>query len=666
TTWFSRPDWLAVEIQAIWFALTLGLWAATWHSRFPRIWKPVVLIFSGGLILSAGVLSLNGASLAPFMFLLVLLPVGGAILPWEPKWQAAMSSLCLLLGLFFAVQFNWHNHLVISGLSAMVASIVGSHLVTAAQTRQREKINDYLYALAGSEEKFRKIFETSGSLIAIHEIPDGRTMDVNPAWERTFGCSRQDAVGSLPEDLGFTPDPGSFIQWLSRLKVGDTGSERMPVALRGRKGNLVHCVYSWTTLELNGRDCVVIVGQDVTARVEAEEALRLNREVLLNQERLKAVGELASGIAHDLNNSLNALRLRVELLCNDPALIGRHNDALQLIVRIVRDAASTIARLQDFARRGDERPIESVDLNAIIEQSVEIAKSTLEERNSLLGRSIQIESNVPVLPPIVGDAAELRQTFLNLLLNAQDAMPAGGTIRILASAQTDQIVVKVEDEGLGIPEENLTRIFVPFFSTKGEHGTGLGLSIAAASMARLGGTISAANRPSRGAVFILTFPLGTAKAARQPVNYAPPMTPRRILLIDDDVDNLQALSALLQWKGHSVISTRSSFDALNLLNHSQVDVVCCDLGMPELNGWELASRIKALNDAPAFYLLTGWVAEIRPDDPRRALVDAVLPKPVDPGILDELLADGKSKPPRPDKSFEASTPMNGNARQSDM
>jgi PAS domain S-box-containing protein len=391
-TLFRRPDLLAIEIQGIWLALTLSLWAATWHPHFGRIWKPTVLLFALGLILSAGILTMKGASLAPFMFLLVLLPAGGTILPWEPEWQAGMSLLCLVSGLVFSTQFDWHNHLVISGLSAMVASILGSHFVSVALARQRNNINTYLQALRRSEQKFRKIFATSGSLIAIHTIPDGRIIDVNPAWEKAFGYSREDVLGRVPDDLAFSPDPGGFVQWLSTLKIGDAGAERLPVVLCGHQGNQVHCVYSWTTLELNGRDCVLIVGQDITARVAAEEALRLNREVLMNQERLKAVGELASGIAHDLNNSLNALRLRVELLSNDSTLLSSHNDALQLISRIVRDAASTIGRLQDFARRGQPRPVENVDLNAIIGQSVEIAKSTLEERNLLHGRSIRVES----------------------------------------------------------------------------------------------------------------------------------------------------------------------------------------------------------------------------------------------------------------------------------
>jgi PAS domain S-box-containing protein len=190
-------------------------------------------------------------------------------------------------------------------------------------------------ALGLSEEKFRKIFEMSGSLIAIHSIPDGCLMDVNPAWERTFGYSRKEVLGKLRPDLASTQGRDGFVQWVSSLKIGDAGIGDDPEVVRSRSGSAVHCLYSWTALELNGRECVLVIGQDITARVQAEEELNRNREVLINQERLKAVGELASGIAHDLNNSLNALRLRVELLCADSALLPRHNDSLQLISRIV-------------------------------------------------------------------------------------------------------------------------------------------------------------------------------------------------------------------------------------------------------------------------------------------------------------------------------------------
>ncbi|HKU26417.1 MAG TPA: PAS domain S-box protein [Candidatus Sulfotelmatobacter sp.] len=347
----ARPDWTAIKIEVIWCAITLVLFGATWQRWFSRIWKPASLLFATVLILSTGILSAKGDSPAPFMFLLVLLPVGGAILPWKTRWHCGMCALCLLSGLAFSTQFDWQNHLVISGLPAMIASMLGCHFISVALTRQRNSINAYLQALAQSEGKFRKIFETSGSLIAIYSMSDARIVDVNPAWERTFGYSRKEVLGKLPADLGLLPDRDDFVRWVASLRIGDAGIEQVPVVFRGRADNPVHCVYSWTTLDLDDQQCVLVVGQDVTGRVQAEEELRRNREVLLNQERLKAVGELASGIAHDLNNSLNALRLWLEVLCADPSVTSRHNDALLLISRIVRDASTTIGRLQDFARR---------------------------------------------------------------------------------------------------------------------------------------------------------------------------------------------------------------------------------------------------------------------------------------------------------------------------
>jgi PAS domain S-box-containing protein len=638
--WFLRPDWLAIEIQAIWLVFTLVLLVATWHPRFDRIWRPSVLLLAIAMIVSSGTLSIKGATLAPFMFLLVLLPPAGTILPWEPSWQVGMSSICLVFGLLFSTQFDWQNHLVVSGLSALVASILGSNLVCAALTKQRISINTYLQNLARSEEKFHKIFEMSRSVIAIHSIPDGCLVDVNTAWERTFGYSRQEVLGKMRPDLGSKQARDEFVQWVSSLKVGDAGLGEDPEVFESRQGNSVHCVYSWSALELDGRACVLVVGQDITARVQAEEELRRNREVLLNQERLKAVGELASGIAHDLNNSLNALRLRVELLCADSTLSPRHNESLQLISRIVRDAGSTIGRLQDFARRRHDRPVESVNLNAVITQSVEIAKSTLEEKNFLSDRSIRVEMDVPGLPLVLGDPGEMRQIFLNLLLNAQDAMPVGGTIRITGRSEGEAIVIRVEDEGEGIPPEHLNHVFDPFFSTKGEGGTGLGLSIAYGAMSRIGGSIFAANRAEGGAVFTLSFPLAHAQPIRTSGESATTILTHRVLVADDDPPNLHALSDLLESKGHTVIRASSAPEALEILltGNSQVETVFCDLGMPLVNGWQIAQRVKSLKVPPAFYLVTGWGAEIPADDPRRRLVDGIITKPVDPKILDQLVA----------------------------
>jgi len=642
---FPKSDRLTFELHSAWFVLTVIFFAATWHPWFHRIWKQSVLLFAVTVIVSSGILSIKGAMLAPFMFLLVLLPAGGTILPWEPSWQATMNLICLLLGVLFASEFQWPNQLVISGLEAMIVASLGSLLVTVAITKQRVRISANLQTLALSEEKFRKIFETSGSLIAIHSIPDGKLVDVNPAWEKTFGYCRDEAVGRSPIDLGLLVDHPAFVHWLRMLKIGDAGAGQVPVVFRRRGENRVHCLCSWTTLCLNGRDCVLVVGHDVSARVQAEEELRHNRQVLLNQERLKAVGELASGIAHDLNNSLNALQLWLEVLCAAPSATSRRNDALQWISRIVRDASATIGRLQDFARRRHDRPVENIDLNAILVESVQIAKSTLEEKNFLLGKSIRVEMDVPRLPPVLADPSELRQLILNLLLNAQDAMPAGGTIRISGHVELEAIAVSVEDEGHGIPPEHLNRIFDPFFSTKGERGTGLGLSIAYSTMARIGGSISAGNRIEGGAVFTLKFPIVPPKAIPHAQQCRSEIQPRRVMVTDDDRNNQQAFRALLESRGHAVITASSGPEALEKLMQENlpVDVIFCDLGMPLMNGWEVARRVKSLERPPAFYLLTGWAVEIPADHPDRPFVDAVIAKPVDPKTLDDLLARYKPR-----------------------
>ncbi|HKD67021.1 MAG TPA: hypothetical protein VKB84_09290, partial [Candidatus Binataceae bacterium] len=168
----TRPGLPTIELQAIGFALTLALLTATWHPRFVQFWKPAVLLFAAAMIISSGIWSIKGALPARFLFLLVLLPVGGTCLPWETRWQAGMSAICIIFGSAFVSQMEWRSGLVISALSAMVASILGSHLVNEVLTRQRGRIGSYLKALTRSEEKFRKIFETSVSALSIFAVPD--------------------------------------------------------------------------------------------------------------------------------------------------------------------------------------------------------------------------------------------------------------------------------------------------------------------------------------------------------------------------------------------------------------------------------------------------------------------------------------------------------------
>lgn len=261
---------------------------------------------------------------------------------------------------------------------------------------------------------------------------------------------------------------------------------------------------------------VLVLALDISDLVRAEEELARAREAMAEREHLRALGEMASGIAHDLNNTLNSMRLRLELIQRDPEFAERQRGHLDALVRIVSDANTRLRQLQDFARQRPERPGERVRLAEVVREAVEIARGDIEHRAAQEGLHLRLVADVSPLPAIQGSAVDLRYVLINLLLNARDAMPHGGTIRVRGWRENGRVVLAVEDEGTGIPPEHLPHLFRPFFTTKGSRGTGLGLAMAYGVVSRAGGTLTAANRPQGGAVFTLTFPVSPEPDAEPP------------------------------------------------------------------------------------------------------------------------------------------------------
>jgi CheY-like chemotaxis protein len=200
--------------------------------------------------------------------------------------------------------------------------------------------------------------------------------------------------------------------------------------------------------------------------------------------------------------------------------------------------------------------------------------------------------------------------------------------------------LRVVDDGVGIPLDDLSKIFDPFFTTKGKRGTGLGLSMARGVLARLGGDIIAENRPERGACFTLSFPVAheTTRPAPARCSSAPP-TGRHILLVDDDADNLEATRMAMELAGQRVDIAHNGHDALDRLRQgARYDLILCDLGMPDMNGWRVAREVQSVAPGTVVYMLTGWAQHIAPDDPRRRWVKGVLEKPMTLENLRDLLA----------------------------
>ena len=199
-------------------------------------------------------------------------------------------------------------------------------------------------------------------------------------------------------------------------------------------------------------EAVVVVAHDVTSQVREELERLRDRETRLHEQRMHAMGVVASGVAHDLNHALNIIALRIARLRADPGLRSQI-DSLESIARRVEEAAGTVARLQDLARRRRDRPSESVDLTAVLLGAVEMARSDFDRP----GTRVDIHAEVPPLPLVRGTAAELVHLFTDLLLNARDAMPKGGAIEVRAREGRAGVVVTVKDEGRGIPDEELPR-----------------------------------------------------------------------------------------------------------------------------------------------------------------------------------------------------------------
>ena len=246
----------------------------------------------------------------------------------------------------------------------------------------------------------------------------------------------------------------------------------------------------------------VALAQDVTEQSRTEEELTRMREALFHNEHMGILGELAASIAHELGNTLRGLTARIAALTQDPAALEPHRDLLAGIQETAESALASVRKLHDLARAGRLTP-GPVDVRELLRQAVEV----LHMRQEPGAPRIEVDVQLPVLPPVLGIPSEVSHLFVTLLFNARDAMPAGGKIHVRAAHVASRVRVVVSDEGAGILAEHLPQLFQPFFTTKGSAGTGLGLWLAQSTMRRLGGSISARNGAAGGAEFELELRL---------------------------------------------------------------------------------------------------------------------------------------------------------------
>jgi signal transduction histidine kinase/CheY-like chemotaxis protein len=360
---------------------------------------------------------------------------------------------------------------------------------------------------------------------------------------------------------------------------------------------------------------------------------------LVRSEKLRGLGQMAAGIAHDLNNTLAASLGQVELL----RLRGAPPEVragLDVLENAATDGARVVRRIQDFARQGAASPLAPMDLGQAVREALEITRPRWQDEVQQGGKTIAVQTALDHLPPMLGHAPEVREALTNLIFNAVDAMPDGGTLRFAGEAAPSWITLQMTDTGIGMSEAVRQKVFEPFFTTKGVMGTGLGLSVVYGIMERHGGRVDVTSVPGQGTTFTLRFqqaPAGPSRGAPAPQSVA--RAPRCILVIDDEATVRRTMTDLLQAAGHTVLAAESGSAGLVRLEHTLPDLVLTDLGMPEMSGAEVARRVKAAHPRLPVILLTGWGDTPALPKADRQFVDRVLGKPVRLADLLQMVAE---------------------------
>ena len=389
---------------------------------------------------------------------------------------------------------------------------------------------------------------------------------------------------------------------------------------------------------------------------QAYDDLRQTQQAVMQQERLKALGQMASGIAHDINNAISPVALYTEsLLDREPNLSARARDYLSTIQRAIEDVSHTVARMREFYRqRETQLALTPVKLNPLVEQVLDLSRARWSDMPQQRGVFIKVETHLaPELPSIMGVESEIREALVNLIFNAVDAMPEGGTLTLRTKTSPGAprlIQVEVGDTGIGMDEDTQRRCLEPFFTTKGERGTGLGLAMVFGIVRRHNADIDIESTVGKGTTVRLSFPRPTGEIAEPGGTVTTPQVPMRLrlLVVDDDPLIIKSLRDTLELEGHVVVTANGGQEGVAKFREAQSKnepfaAVITDLGMPYVDGRQVAAAVKGASPATPVIMLTGWGQRLVAEGDIPLHVDRVLSKPAKLRELREALAQCVSK-----------------------
>ena len=492
--------------------------------------------------------------------------------------------------------------------------------------------------LKKSEERYHNLIKSANVGIIVSE--GGKITTVNKRAEKIYGYSREELIGQSPSIV--TPEKYRIQHREMLDEILKTGKTEKAVfeeeSIRKDGSHFpVEISYSLTQGE---KRTVIAVMRDISERKEMEEKL-------LQSEKLKSLGELAGGVAHDFNNVLAAILGRVQLLRMNVETSSEKREVkksprdlrrnLEIIEKAALDGAETVRRIQEFSRRRvDDKEFTQININELIEHALEFTRVRWKNDAESRGVQITIQKEFSPLPPMAGIASELREVFTNLINNAIDAMPQGGKIKIKTLKKDSHIYIKVEDTGIGIPRAMRNKIFDPFLTTKGVQSTGLGLSVSYGIVDRHRGTIKVNSIENRGTAFTIQFPIDEKGVEERKVGAEPKRKRKaKVLVIEDEKEVCELLSDILIGGGHKVEIAYDGGQGLKIFKEKKFDLVITDLGMPGMSGWQVAERIKGIDGRIPVAMITGWDIKIEESEMREGGVDLIIHKPFE---VDQILS----------------------------
>jgi PAS domain S-box-containing protein len=515
----------------------------------------------------------------------------------------------------------------------VVASLVD---VTATRLTQE--------ALRSSEARKSAIFASAMDCVVTIDH-EGLIVDFNPAAENTFGYRRDDVLGRPLADVIIPPSQREAHRkgMARRLAGGETHivGRRVELTAMRADGCEFPAEISISEFELNGRPAYTGFLRDISERKEAER----EREALARSEKLRALGQLAGGVAHDLNQSLGIIAGYCDVVSQALDRAGvdlpEVRDTIGMVAQAAMDGGETVKRLLMFARAHEQGERQRVELGTLLADVARLTAPRWRDAAQAEGRPIKLEVRAEGDLAVDGWGANLRAAFTNLVLNAVDAMTHGGTIQLSARRVGREIEVAVSDDGAGMSPDVQQRVFEPFFSTKGEKGTGLGLAMVHGVVEQHEGRITLESALGKGTTFRMVFPgaSGRSEAAPRPTQSASQTQALRILAVDDEPSLRLLIPRLLGQDGHQVTVAASGEQAISILESQEFDLIISDLGMgPGMNGWELADQVRLRWPSLRFTLATGWGEQIDPETARARGVRAILSKPYRLRDLKQLVA----------------------------